>query len=189
MQKEIERAQMGKAYKKNVDEGAYIAPGAIVIGDVTIGKDCSIWFHSTVRADREPIVIGDRSNVQDNAVLHVEDGFPVVIGRDVVIGHGAIIHGCEIEDGTMVGMGAIVLNGAKIGKHCIIGAGALVTQNSIIPDNSLVLGSPGKVKREVTEEEIKEHEHNVAAYVRHGKEYKEVEAKEVEAKEVDTKVK
>ncbi|MBQ2803728.1 MAG: gamma carbonic anhydrase family protein [Lachnospiraceae bacterium] len=143
----------------------FIAPGAIVLGDVTLGDKVGIWYHATVRGDRAPIIIGQGSNVQDNAVVHVDDDFGVVIGENVTIGHGAIIHGCEIGDNTLIGMGAIVMNGAKIGQNCIVGAGALVTQNTIVPDNSLILGNPAKVKRAVTQEEVKSSLRNAALYV------------------------
>ena len=143
----------------------FIAPGAIVLGDVTLGDKVGIWYHATVRGDRAPIIIGQGSNVQDNAVVHVDDDCGVVIGENVTIGHGAIIHGCEIGDNTLIGMGAIVMNGAKIGQNCIVGAGALVTQNTIVPDNSLILGNPAKVKRAVTQEEVKSSLRNAALYV------------------------
>lgn len=155
-----------------IHESAYIADGAVVLGEVSIGEDCSVWFNSTVRADRASIVMGKGSNIQDNAVVHVDEGFPVHIGDNVTIGHGAIVHGCEIQDNTLVGMGAIILNGAKIGKNCMIGAGALVTQNAQIPDNSLVVGCPGKVLRQVTEAEIASNLHNATEYVEEGKKYK-----------------
>ena len=143
----------------------FIAPGAIVLGDVTLGKDVGIWYHATVRGDRASIVIGEGSNVQDNAVVHVDAEHAVLIGRNVTIGHSAVIHGCEIGDNSLIGMGAIIMNGARIGKNCIVGAGALVTQNTQIPDNSLVLGNPAKIKRPVTEEEIASNLRNAQCYV------------------------
>lgn len=151
----------------------FIAPGAIVLGDVTLGEDVGIWYHATVRGDRAPIVIGERSNIQDNAVVHVDADHRVVIGKNVTIGHGAIIHGCEIGDNTLVGMGAIIMNGAGIGKNCIVGAGALVIQNAQIPDNSLVLGNPAKIKREVTEEEISSNLRNAECYVEEARQMRE----------------
>lgn len=154
-------------------EQAYIAEGAIVLGDVTLGEDSSVWFHATVRADREKIVIGTGSNIQDNAVVHVDAGYPVTIGDYVTVGHGAIVHGCEIQSHTLIGMGAIILNGAKIGKNCIIGAGALVTQNAVIPDNSLVVGCPGKVLREVTEAELASSLENAKEYVEESRHMRE----------------
>ena len=148
----------------------FIAPGAIVLGDVTLGEDVGIWYHATVRGDRAPIVIGERSNIQDNAVVHVDAEHKVIISKNVTVGHGAIIHGCEIGDNTLIGMGAIIMNGAVIGKNCIVGAGALVTQNARIPDNSLVLGNPAKIKREVTEEEIAANLRNAESYVKEARE-------------------
>lgn len=152
------------------EKAYYIAPGAIVLGDVTLGEDVGIWYHATIRGDRASIIIGRRSNVQDNAVVHVDDNYPVTIGENVTIGHGAIIHGCEIGNNSLIGMGAIVMNGARIGKNCIVGAGALVTQNTIVPDNSLILGNPAKVKRQVTEEEIASSLHNADLYVQEARE-------------------
>lgn len=149
----------------NIHEMAFIAPGAAVLGDVTVAEDCGIWYNATVRGDRTHIRIGKGSNIQDNCVVHGDIGYPVTIGENVTIGHGAIIHGCTIEDNTLIGMGAILLNGCHIGKNCIVAAGALVTQNTVIPDNSLVLGSPGKVKREVTDEEIASNLENARVYV------------------------
>lgn len=158
--------------KAKIHDSAFVAEGAVVLGDVTVGEDCSIWFHCTVRADRAAIFIGNRSNIQDNAVLHVENGLPVHIGENVTVGHGAVVHGCVVDDNTLIGMGAIVLNGARIGRNCIIGAGALVPQNMVIPDNSLVIGCPGKILRKVTAEEIQASLRNVAEYVEEGKKYK-----------------
>ena len=143
----------------------FIAPGAIVLGDVTLGEDVGIWYHATVRGDKSSIVIGRGSNVQDNAVVHVDTNHAVKIGENVTIGHSAIIHGCEIGDNSLIGMGAIIMDGARIGKNCIVAAGALVTQNTQIPDNSLVLGNPAKIKRDVTEEEIAGNLRNAKAYV------------------------
>ena len=151
--------------KPNIDPSVFVAPGAVILGDVTIEKNCSIWYNSTIRCIEAPILIGEGSNVQDNAVIHVSHNQPVTIGSYVTIGHGAIIHGCTIEDSTLIGMGAIILNGAKIGKNCIIAAGALIPQNKVIPDNSLVMGSPGKIIRQVTEEEIIKNRQNAEEYI------------------------
>lgn len=151
--------------RPNIDPGAFIAKGAVVLGNVSIHKDCSIWYNATVRSTEAPITIGEGSNIQDNAVLHVDQNHPVSIGSYVTIGHGAIIHGCSIDDNSLIGMGAIILNGAKIGKNCIIAAGALIPQNKEIPDNSLVIGSPGKIIREVTEEEILKNRKNAENYI------------------------
>ncbi|NLL80617.1 MAG: gamma carbonic anhydrase family protein [Clostridiales bacterium] len=157
--------------KPQISETVFLAPDAVVLGDVTIEADCSIWFHSTIRGERASIRIGEGSNVQDNCVIHVDEGFGVEIGKGVTVGHGAIIHGCRIGDNSLIGMGAILLNGVSIGKNCIIGAGALVTQNSIIPDNSLVTGNPAKVKRMVTPQEVASNCKNALHYVEEGREY------------------
>lgn len=151
--------------KPIIDPSVFVAPGAVILGNVTIEKNCSIWYNSTIRCIEAPILIGEGSNVQDNAVIHVSHNQPVSIGAYVTIGHGAIIHGCTIEDSTLIGMGAIILNGAKIGKNCIIAAGALIPQNKVIPDNSLVMGSPGKIIRQVTEEEIIKNRQNAEEYI------------------------
>lgn len=150
----------------NIHETVYIAPGAAVLGDVTIGENSSVWYNATVRGDCGSIRIGAGTNIQDNAVIHTGRGFPVKIGDHVTVGHGAIVHGCTVGDNTLVGMGAILMNGCSVGNNCIIGAGALVTQKVTIPDNSLVLGNPGKVKRQVLEAEVKANLANAEAYVK-----------------------
>ncbi len=137
-----------------IHETAKIAPGAVVYGDVEVGEKSSIWYHAVVRGDDGPIRIGKYSNVQDNCTIHLDAGHEVIIGDYVTVGHGAIVHGCKIGNHCLIGMGAIILNGAVIGENCIIGAGALITQDREIPAGSMVLGSPGKVIRELTEEEI-----------------------------------
>ena len=143
---------------------AYIAPNATVVGNVRIGAGSSVFFGSVLRGDREPITIGDDTNIQDNCVLHEEFGHPVSVGSRVTVGHGAILHSCAIGDETLIGMGAIILNGAVIGSHCIVGAGALVTQNTVIPDGSLVYGSPARVKGQLDESAIEDIRQNAEAY-------------------------
>ena len=127
----------------------WIAPTAVLVGDVVVGAEAGIWFGVVARGDIERITIGARTNVQENCVLHTDSGYPLVIGDNVTIGHGAIVHGCSIGDNSLIGMGATVLNGARIGKNCLIGANALITENKVIADNSMVLGAPGKVVREI----------------------------------------
>lgn len=146
---------------------AHVAPGADVVGDVTLGKQCSVWYNAVLRADNDAIVIGERSNIQDGCVLHVDTACPIRIGNGVTVGHGAILHGCSIGDNALIGMGAILLNGAKIGANCIIGAGALVTQNMEIPDGSLAIGAPAQVRRPVTMEEIEGNRRSAEEYRRH----------------------
>lgn len=143
-----------------------IYDGAKVIGDVTLSDKVGIWYNAVVRGDEAPITIGERSNVQDNCVVHVSKGKPVKIGKNVSIGHGAIIHGCTIDDNVIIGMGAIVLNGAHIKKNSLVGAGALVTENKEFPEKSLIIGSPAKAVRELTEEDIQGITENANEYVR-----------------------
>lgn len=156
-----------------IDESAFVTKNATVLGDVTIGKDVSIWFSAVLRGDINSIVIEDGSNVQDNATVHVDKEYGVKIGKNVSVGHNAIIHGCTIEDDVLIGMGAIILNGAHIGKNTIIGAGALVTEGKTIPEGSLVVGSPAKVIREISPEQLEGLKENARNYVHEGKEFKE----------------
>ena len=141
----------GVAPKVPASGNYYVAPGARVIGNVTLAEEVGIWFNAVLRGDNEPIVIGEGSNVQDGCIFHTDPGFPMVIGTDVTVGHNAILHGCSIGDGTLIGMGAVVMNGAKVGKGCLIGANALVPEGKEIPDNSMVVGQPGKVIRQIDE--------------------------------------
>lgn len=147
------------------EKQVFIAPGAYVGGDVTLGNQIGIWYNAVVRGDSGSITIGDKSNVQDNCTIHTDPGYNVVIGEKVTIGHNAIVHGCTIGDNTIVGMGSILLNGAVIGKNCIIGAGALVTGKTVIPDNSLAFGNPAKVIRQLTDDEIESNHKNALHYV------------------------
>ena len=139
--------------KPIVDGDFYVAENATVLGKVKLCKDSSVWFGATLRGDTELITIGERSNVQDGSVLHTDIGFPLDIGKDVTIGHKVMLHGCTIGDGSLIGINAVVLNGAKIGKGCLIGANTLVTEGMEIPDGSLVMGSPGKIKGELNEDQ------------------------------------
>ncbi|EAR51009.1 Predicted ferripyochelin binding protein [Oceanicola granulosus HTCC2516] len=140
--------------RPEIDDTAWIAPGAHVLGRVVLEADTSVWFCATLRGDNEPIVVGQGSNIQENCVLHTDMGFPLTIGRGCTIGHKAMLHGCTIGDNSLVGMGATVLNGAKIGCDCLIGAGALVTEGKEIPDGSLVIGAPAKVVRSLDAEAV-----------------------------------
>jgi carbonic anhydrase/acetyltransferase-like protein (isoleucine patch superfamily) len=136
------------------EEGEYwIAPSATVVGNVILKKNASVWFGAVLRGDNEPIVVGENSNVQDNSVLHTDYGSPLVIGANVTVGHMVMMHGCTIGDGTLVGIGAIVLNGARIGKNCLVGAGTLISENKEFPDNVMILGTPGRVVRELAPEQ------------------------------------
>jgi carbonic anhydrase/acetyltransferase-like protein (isoleucine patch superfamily) len=136
-----------------IGENVFLAPHASIVGEVTLGAKVSVWFGAVLRGDIAPVRVGEGSNVQDNSVLHVGDEEPCVVGANVVVGHNAILHGCTVEDDCLIGMGAIVLNGAVVGRGSVVGAGALVTQGTLIPPYSLVLGSPAKVKRALTNEE------------------------------------
>ena len=133
------------------DGFSFVAESASVIGNVIVGEDVGIWFGVVIRGDNDPITIGARSNIQDNCVIHTDPGAPVNIGEGCTIGHGAIIHGCNIGDNSLIGMGATILNHVKIGRNCLIGAGALIKERMEIPDNSLVVGSPGKIIRQIDE--------------------------------------
>ena len=140
-------------------------------GDIVIKNDASIWFNVVLRGDIEKITVGEGSNIQDGSVLHTDPGYPLKIGKNVTVGHMVMLHGCTIGDNSLIGIGAVILNNAKIGKNCIIGAKALITENKEIPDNSLVIGSPGKVVREVTEEEKKAVFENTKHYQNNWKKY------------------
>ena len=149
-----------------IEPTAWIAPGAHVLGDVTMGPGCSIWYNAVIRADEAPVTIGANTNVQDCAVIHVSRDCPVTLGEGVTIGHGAIVHGCTVGDNSLVGMGAIVLDGAVIGRDCIVGAGSLVTQGTHIPDGTVAFGSPAKVIRHMRDADVAANQANAAEYVR-----------------------
>jgi carbonic anhydrase/acetyltransferase-like protein (isoleucine patch superfamily) len=143
----------------------WVAPNATVIGQVSIGEDASVWFNSVVRGDDEPIVIGARANVQDGCILHTDPGFPLTVADEATIGHMAMLHGCTIGRGALIGIGAVVLNGARIGEDCMIGAGALIPEGKAIPAGSVVLGSPGKIIRQVSERDLERMRWGVQTYV------------------------
>ena len=149
----------------------FVAGNATVIGDVTVGKQVGIWFGAVIRADKDRIVIGDRSNIQDNCVVHTSKGFPVIIGNDVSVGHGAILHGCTIGSQVLVGMGAIIINGAKVGNGSIIGAGAVITEGKDIPPNSVVIGVPGRIVRQTDPAQQQHILNNAVSYVELAREY------------------
>jgi carbonic anhydrase/acetyltransferase-like protein (isoleucine patch superfamily) len=150
----------------------WIAPGAVIIGKVILKKNASVWFGAVLRGDNDPIVIGENTNVQDGAILHTDPGSPLTLGTGVTIGHRVMLHGCTVGDNSLIGIGAIVLNGARIGRNCLIGAGALITENKIIPDGSLVIGSPGRVARALTEAEIAGVAATAERYVANWKRYR-----------------
>lgn len=143
----------------------YIAEESVIVGDVSMGEDSSVFYYAVIRGDNEPIVIGKRTNIQENCVLHVGSKFPMKIGDDVTVGHGAILHGCTIGNNVTIGMGSIVMNGAVIGDNCIIGAGSVITEGKIIPACSLAFGSPVKIIRKLTHDEIERNQHSALHYI------------------------
>jgi carbonic anhydrase/acetyltransferase-like protein (isoleucine patch superfamily) len=155
-----------------VHESVFVAESATLIGKVTVEENASIWFGAALRADNEPIRVGAGSNVQENAVLHTDPGFPLTIEANVTIGHQAMLHGCTIREGALIGIQAVVLNGAVIGRNCLVGAGAVVTEGKQFPDNSLILGAPAKVVRELTEADIANLQRAAAGYVTRREFYK-----------------
>jgi carbonic anhydrase/acetyltransferase-like protein (isoleucine patch superfamily) len=160
----------GTAPKIDPDIG-WIAPSAVLVGDIVVGPEVGIWFGVVARGDTETITIGARTNVQENCVLHTDTGYPLVIGDNCTIGHGAIVHGCSIGDNTLIGMGATVLNGARIGKNCLIGANALITEGKEIPDYSMVVGAPGKVIRQIDEAGVQALAASADRYVKNARRY------------------
>jgi len=168
-----------KGVEPTLGEKTWIAPSADVVGDVTCGSDCSIWFGTVVRGDVHYIKIGDRVSIQDLSMVHVthykkadkSDGNPTVIGNDVTIGHRVMLHGCTIEDACLIGMSATILDGAVIAKESIVGASSLVTKNKVFPPRSLIMGSPAKVVRELSDEEVKELYASASRYVEFKNQY------------------
>ncbi|MDO8695569.1 MAG: gamma carbonic anhydrase family protein [Pseudomonas sp.] len=150
---------------------SWVAPNAVLVGKVKLEAGASVWFNTVLRGDNELIHIGENSNVQDGTVMHTDMGYPLSIGKGVTIGHNVMLHGCTVGDYSLIGINAVVLNGAKIGKNCLIGANALIPEGKVIPDGSLVMGSPGKVVRELTEQQIKMLEASAAHYVHNAQRY------------------
>ena len=152
-------------HQTKIASTAKIAQLSVVTGDVTIGEDSCVLYFSVIRGDAAPVVIGDGVNIQENCTVHTSAGYPVKIGNHVTVGHNVVVHGCTIGDGSLIGMGSVILDGAQIGKHCLVGAGSLVTKHMIVPDGSLVLGSPAKIRRQLTEEEISHIYENSVEYL------------------------
>ncbi|PVZ16023.1 MULTISPECIES: gamma carbonic anhydrase family protein [unclassified Pseudomonas] len=150
---------------------SWIAPGATVVGKVRLQADASVWFGAVLRGDNELIDIGEGSNVQDGSVMHTDPGQPLTLGKGVTVGHNAMLHGCQVGDYSLIGINAVVLNGARIGRHCLIGANTLIPEGKEIPDGSLVMGSPGKVVRELTAEQKQRLEASAAHYVANARRY------------------
>ena len=171
-----------KQWSPKLGTNTWIAPSADIIGNITIGKECSIWFGCVVRGDVHYITIGDRTNIQDLSMIHVthykkedmSDGNPTIIGSDVTIGHRVMMHGCTIEDACLIGMSATILDGAVIGRESIVGAGSLITKNKVFPPRSLIMGSPAKVVRELNHDEVKELYASAARYVEFKKDYTDI---------------
>jgi len=158
--------------RPTIPSTCFIEETGIVIGDVVMGEDCSVWFHAVIRGDVHYIRIGHRTNVQDLCMLHVtHDTHPLIIGDDVTIGHSVVLHGCTIKDRVLIGMGAIIMDGAQVGEDSVVGAGSLVTEGMMVPPKSLVLGSPAKVKRPVTDKELAWIKESAENYVKYGRQY------------------
>jgi len=163
---------LGDLVPKYIGEPSFVAPTATIVGNVEIQSDVSIWYNVVIRADNDKVTLGEASNIQDGSILHIDPGYPLTIGKGVTVGHKAMLHGCTIGDYSLIGINAVVLNGAKIGKHCLIGANALVPENMEIPDGSLVVGSPAKVKRELSDAQKKMLEMSAVHYVRNGQKFR-----------------
>jgi carbonic anhydrase/acetyltransferase-like protein (isoleucine patch superfamily) len=156
----------------DIDPSAYVTDSANIIGKVRIEANASVWFDVTIRGDNELITVGENSNVQEGCILHTDPGFPLTIGKNATVGHQAMLHGCSIGEGSLVGIQAVILNGAKIGRNCLVGAGALVTEGKEFPDNSLIIGSPAKAVRILTDEAIAGMHRNTDIYVQRGQLFK-----------------
>jgi gamma-carbonic anhydrase len=174
MDSDFKRLDTHLRKQPRLGQGVYIASGAVVVGDVTLGDHASVWYNAVVRGDINRIEIGHHTNIQDNAVVHLADDFPCLIGAWVTVGHSAIVHACTVGDETLIGMGAVVLDGAVVGRQCLVGAKAVVTPGMEIPDGSLVLGAPAKVIRPLQDQEraslkiwAEKYVHNTAYYLEH----------------------
>lgn len=156
-----------------ISDGAWVAPNATVIGDVRLATNASIWWNATLRGDNDPIHIGENSNIQDGSVLHTDEGIPMHIGNNVTVGHLVMLHGCTVGDGSLIGIGSVILNRAVIGKNSIVGANTLIPEGKVFPDGVLIVGSPGKVVRELSDEEIVKLQKSAAHYVDNARRYKD----------------
>jgi carbonic anhydrase/acetyltransferase-like protein (isoleucine patch superfamily) len=160
--------------RPQIDPSAFVVESAIIVGDVRLAADTSVWFHAVVRGDVERIRIGARSNIQDNATVHVTtDRWPTIVGEGVTVGHAAVLHGCTIGDHCLIGIGAIVLDGVVVGEECLVGAGAVVTPGTQLPPRSLALGSPAKRVRELSADEVARLHQSASNYVRHARTYRD----------------
>jgi len=170
--------QLGE-HRPEVDPSAWVAESAKVIGRVSLGAETSVWFNATLRGDSDSLTIGAGSNIQDGSVLHADAGFPLQLGERVTVGHQVMLHGCTVGDESLIGIGAVVLNGARIGRHCLVGAGSLVTEGKVFPDGSLIMGSPAKVVRELSPEQIAGLKLSAQHYIQNSRRY------EAELKKID----
>ena len=159
-------------HRENIHPTAFIAQGAVVVGDVTLGEDVGVWFNSTLRGDVEAIVIGPRTNIQEGCILHADPGYPTVIGSGVTVGHGVVVHGARIGDNCIVGIRAVLLNGVEVSENSLVGACALLTEGKKYPPNSLILGMPAKVVRELTPDEIEGNRGSAERYVQRARAFK-----------------
>ena len=157
--------------RPDIADNAYVAPSAQIIGNVKMADHSSVWFGAVIRGDNDLIEIGARSNIQDNSVLHTDPGIPLIIGDGVIVGHRVMLHGCKIGENTLIGIGATILNGAVIGKNCIIGAHSLITEGKVIPDGSMVVGSPGRIIKSLTEQHFQMLRINSEVYVANAKRF------------------
>jgi carbonic anhydrase/acetyltransferase-like protein (isoleucine patch superfamily) len=164
--------QLG-ALAPRIADTAWVADSAVVIGNVELAEEASVWFGAVLRGDTETLTIGRRSNVQDGSVLHADHGFPLVLGEGVTVGHQVMLHGCSVGDGSLVGIQAVVLNGARIGRHCLVAAGAVVTEGKEFPDGSLIMGAPARVVRPLTPEQIDGLKESAQHYVDNARRYRD----------------
>ncbi|GAB4443601.1 MAG: gamma carbonic anhydrase family protein [Anaerolineae bacterium] len=151
---------------------AFIAPGVVIVGDVTLGEESSVWFNATLRGDTAPLTIGPRTNIQEGCIFHADPGFPVIVGAGATIGHGAVIHGAQVGDNTLIGIRSVLLNGVVVGENCIVGACALLTQGKVFPPGSLIMGAPAKVIRELTPAEIEGNRRSAEEYVKRSRAFR-----------------
>ncbi|MEY8731259.1 gamma carbonic anhydrase family protein [Peribacillus frigoritolerans] len=158
--------------KPSIDETVFVAPGAHLIGDISIGKDSTVWFNAVLRGDEDSITIGEKCSIQDNSTIHLFEGCPVVIEDEVTVGHNVILHGCKIGKRSIIGMGSTILDNVEIGEKCIVGANTLISSGKIIPPRSLVIGSPGKVVRRLNDKDLELIQLSIDTYVQKGKDFK-----------------
>lgn len=157
----------------NIAETAWVAPNATIIGDIHLAANASIWWNATLRGDNDPIYIGQNTNIQDGSVLHTDEGIPMHIGENVTVGHLVMLHGCTVGEGSLIGIGSVILNRAVIGKHSIVGANTLIPEGKVFPDRVLIVGSPGKVVRELSDEEVVRIKKSAAHYVDNAARYRQ----------------